>query len=361
MDGFKKIAPAAPSVLLTASQAQSGPPISPLVRITTYSPAEWEAFIEEWVAYDLEKKYAQVLRFSGSNDRGIDVAGFADADMLLGVWDNYQCKHYTKPIAPSDAWVEVGKILWHSFSGQYKPPRAYFFVAPKGTGTQLTHLLGNASKLRERLIAEWEKNVQSEITTTQEVKLEGKFKQHVESFDFTIFKTISPRDIVEQHRSSPYFISRFGGGLPPRPAVGQTPEEIDEAKEGAYVRHLLDAYADHSKEAIADASELKKWKPLQEHFIRQRECFYHAESLRVFVRDKVEPGTFEGLQDEIFHGVVDLCEGTHADGFECVKAVTQAAQTISLDAHPLGQSAFPRDRRGICHQLANEDRLKWTK
>ncbi|WP_341872369.1 ABC-three component system protein [Mesorhizobium metallidurans] len=32
-----------------------------------------------------------------------------------------------------------------------------------------------------------------------------------------------------------------------------------------------------------------------------------------------------------------------------------------LDAHPLGGSALVKDKRGICHQLANEDRLKWTK
>jgi hypothetical protein len=85
------------------------------------------------------------------------------------------------------------------------------------------------------------------------------------------------------------------------------------------------------------------------------------DALRVFVRDKVEPGTFEGLQDEIYHGVADTADGDHTDGFERVKAVTQAAQDVSLDAHPLGASALVKDKRGICHQLANESRLKWTK
>jgi hypothetical protein len=44
---------------------------------------------------------------------------------------------------------------------------------------------------------------------------------------------------------------------------------------------------------------------LEGHFKRQREAFYHAESLRVFVRDKTEPVTFESLREQIYKGVVD--------------------------------------------------------
>ena len=50
------------------------------------------------------------------------------------------------------------------------------------------------------------------------------------------------------------------------------------------------------------------------HFNRQREAFYQAESLRVFVRDKVEPGTFDRLQEEIFVGVIDTRDARHDDG-----------------------------------------------
>ena len=260
---------------------------------------------------------------------------------------------------PSDAWPEIGKVLWHSFSKLFVAPRAYYFVAPRGTGTTLTSYLANIPLLRSNLIDAWEKNVENAITSTGSIKLEGEFKNYVVDFDFSIFKTIAPREIIEQHRGSPYFIPRFGGGLPPRPVPATAPEQIHSSESG-YVTKLLAAYADHTKEGLSDIQELKKWKPLNDHFHRQRECFYHAESLRVFVRDKVEPGTFEGLQNEIFHGVIDTYDGTHPDGFERVKAVTAAAQDMSLDAHPLGQSAFVQDRRGICHQLANDGKLTWA-
>jgi hypothetical protein len=357
---FKEVAVPTSTTVLTATQVQYGPPIEPLARIMTYDSDEWEKFVDEWVSSCLKEKYELVVRMSGANDKGIDVAGFTDEQKLLGVWDNYQCKHYSAGITPGEAWPEIGKTLWYSFNGDYVTPRAYYFVAPRQTGTTLTQLLSNTPLLKKRLVEAWKTGVENKITSTQPVKLEGLFASYVEAFDFNIFKMIPTREIIEQHRKSPYFLPRFGGGLPARPNPPKPPEEI-QADESGYVTKLLEAYADHTKELVPDITGLKKWKPLHDHFNRQRECFYHAESLRIFVRDKVEPGTYENLQDEIFHGVIDTCESTHLDGFACVKAVTDKAQLIPIAAHPLSQSAFPRDLHGICHQLANEDRLKWTK
>ena len=361
MEDFNEIAPPTPTgTLLTASQVQYGPPIEPLTRILVYDPASWETFIDEWVSHCLKSKYQKVLRFTGANDRGIDIAGFEDEKLLEGVWDNYQCKHYGDPIAPSVAWPEIGKILWHSFKGHYRPPRAYYFVAPRGTGTTLTQYLANRTTLKAELLKAWDKRVRDAITSTQSVPLEGDFAAYVQKFDFSIFNPIAVREVVEQHRTSPYFIPRFGGGLPARPKPEMPPGEI-QTHESIYVGKLMDAYTDHTKETVSDIGTLKKWGNLDKHYKRQREAFFHAESLRVFVRDKVEPGTFESLQDEIYQGVIDTHDGDHPDGYQRVVAVTTAAQGIQLDAHPLAPSTLIKDRHGICHQLANEDRLTWKK
>jgi hypothetical protein len=191
-----------------------------------YDSSEWEKFIDEWVSHSLREKYIKVLRYTGANDHGIDIAGFADKKHLLGIWDNYQCKHYATGITPGDAWPEIGKMLWYSFNDVFVPPRAYFFLAPRGTGTTLTQYLTNVSALKKALVAAWPKAVQDSITKKQSVKLEGQFADYVDAFDFSIFQPMSPREVVEQHRSSPYFITRFGGGLPPRPTAGSPPNEI---------------------------------------------------------------------------------------------------------------------------------------
>jgi len=351
--------PALTGVLPTAIDFQVGPPMAPLKQLYSYDSDEWEAFILEWAFGALQHAYTSVQRFTGAGDKGVDIAGFSDEKLAYGVWDNFQCKHYGKPLAPSDAWVEIGKMLWYSFQKEFSAPRAYYFVAPREVGTKLRWLLARPEKLKEELFAAWEKNCQKQISS-QEVKLEGDFRDYCSSFDYKIFKPATLLDILEQHKTTPYYVLRFGGGLGLRPTPEVPPDEVDDEVESRYVGQLLLAYADHTKEEITDLATLKKWSKLDGHFKRQREAFYHAESLRVFVRDKTEPGTFESLQEQIYKGVVDTSDSAFPDGFERVKAVTKAAQDLSLQAHPLAPSAMLEDRHGICHQLSNEDRLKWT-
>jgi hypothetical protein len=66
------------------------------------------------------------------------------------------------------------------------------------------------------------------------------------------------------------------------------------------------------------------------------------------------------LQDDIYGGVIDTRDAPHADGYVRVCEVTKAARTLQITANALISCVNPKDRDGICHQLANEDRLKWT-
>ncbi|WP_199709420.1 ABC-three component system protein [Rhodophyticola porphyridii] len=349
----------ASATILTAQEFENGPKIDPVLVIQTYDSGVWETFIDEWI-HSLKDEYFSVMRPTGPGDKGIDVAGFTDDKKLLGVWDNHQCKHYKNPLSFGVVAPEIGKILWHSFNGVYVAPRSCAFIAPKGPSTTLDLLLANSDNLKTEVIEKWQKMIADKITTTQSVELTGDFETYVNDFDFSIFSAPAPRSVIEAHKKTPYYPGRFGGGLPSRPVAESPPDEI-EPHEIAYTKKLLDAYADHKSQSISCATDLNAWSNLKEHFGRSREAFYHAESLRVFVREKADPGTFESLQDEIYDGVADTCESDHADGYARVVAVTDSAQSLALDAHPLNKSALPKDRRGICHQLANDGRLTWKK
>jgi hypothetical protein len=351
--------PLAPPIVVTAAQVSNGPVIPPQQRLLTYSPNDWEDFVEEWAYYCLTEKYDHVQRFSGAGDMGIDVAGFCDDQRLKGVWDNYQCKHYDHALRPSDVWSEFGKIIWYSYNGEYTVPRRYYFVSPRGAGTSLSRLFSNATKLREELIANWDKSVKAAITTTQEVLLDSKLKDYVDAFDFSIFDAKTALQLVGDHRTTPVHAARFGGGLPIRPASEKPPQEVA-ATESRYVTQLLGAYGEHTGMAVTDPSALSMPK-LKDHFRRQREAFYEAESLRVFARDSVPPGTFESLLDDIHDGVIDTHDGNHVDGYEKVCAVTKAARDMQITANALITCTNPKDRDGICHQLVNEERIRWTK
>lgn len=116
--------PPIPATVVTAAQVANGPVMPPQQRLLTYSPGEWEGFVEEWAYYCLTTKYEHVQRFSGAGDMGIDVAGFADGERLQGIWENFQCKHYDHAIRPSDVWTEFGKVIWYSYKGEYAAPVA---------------------------------------------------------------------------------------------------------------------------------------------------------------------------------------------------------------------------------------------
>lgn len=356
---WKDVAAPAVPLALTAAQVATGPVIPAQQQLLLYSESQWEDFVQEWAHYCLKASYQAVRRFTGAGDRGIDVAGFVDEKGLLGVWDNYQCKHYDNPLAPTDVWVEFGKTLWYSFTGEYRPPRRYYFVAPKGAGTKLTNYLANAPKLLEQLKLNWDKYVRKEITDKEDIVLNGDFLNYVDAFDFTIFSAKTALQLVEAHRASPVHAARFGGGLPPRPA-GSAPPAALAGTESRYVSKLLDAYADYKKVNVPSADTLSAWPPLKAHFQRQREAFYQAEALKEFAKDTVPAGTFESLQDDIYVGVVDTHDVPHPNGYARVLEVTRAARELQITANPLISCVNPQDRDGICHQLANDDRLQWT-
>jgi hypothetical protein len=97
------------------------------------------------------------------------------------------------------------------------------------------------------------------------------------------------------------------------------------------------------------------------HYPRQREAFYSAEALRLFARDSVPAGTFEALKDEVHDGVIETYERDHPMGYTRLSCVLQAAAEVQLTRNALISVTEVRDRKGMCHQLANEDRLIWIR
>lgn len=80
----------------------------------------------------------------------------------------------------------------------------------------------------------------------------------------------------------------------------------------------------------------------------------------MFARDHIPPGTFESLQDDVYSGVAEVEEQDFADGYNRLKAVLAAARDMQLGTDILLRVERPDDRKGICHQLANDDRLIWV-
>ncbi len=337
-------------------QAASGLPIPAIDRIRLFSSEQWEDFVQEW-ADSLRGQYREIVKCAGAGDKGRDVIAIDrdDAD----VWDNYQCKHYDHRLQPGDVWLELGKLVYYTDRKDYTYPRRYYFVAPQGAGTTLSNLLTRPKDLRDQFVAKWDDKCRSAITK-EPIEMDQRLRSYVESLDFGIFSAVQPLTLVSGHAMTRHHVARFGGGLPARPPVPDPPVEPGE-EEANYVRCLLDAYADHLKRPIASHAETVTASPLNEHFSDSRLEFYSAEALRGFSRDTLPPGEFGRLQDDIHHGIRDEVRADHADAYRRVVAVVKTARATQLAGHALSGRMAVRDYGGICHQLANDGKVRWTR
>ena len=354
----KKIEVAAPAVVHTGQHVEAGLPIPKTIRVQSFSPAEWEEFTQEW-ASSLKSEYSEVARFAGSGDQGIDVIGYLTDGTFAGGWDNYQCKHYDKALAPSQIWVEIGKVIYYTYLGHYPAPRKYYFVAPHGVGTALSKLLALPERLKEGLRNKWDIACAEKISSTKKIALDAPLQKQIDGFDFSIFSSTSVVKMLEQHSKTPFHAVRFGGGLPTRPKP-QNPPDKHGLVESRYIEQLFEAYSEYVNVQVSSETDLHGRSDLREDLHRQRERFWHAEALRNFARDTVPKGTFESLKDEVFDGVIDICNSNHPHGVGRMRSAMTHSATLSLASNPLVSVTKIKDKQGICHHLANEDRLTWV-
>lgn len=341
----------------SADVVAAGLPIPPIERIRIFSPGQWEDFVLEW-ADSLGDQYGLVERCGGAGDMGRDIIAFDKASPVI--WDNYQCKHYSTGLTPSDIWVELGKLVYYTFSKEYTYPRRYVFVAPQGAGTKLSNLLKKADKLKAQLVENWDKYCKTSITATVEVELNADLRKYLDMLDFSIFEAVPPLRLIDQHAKTRWYVTRFGGGLPARPQMSPPPVVVA-AHEVTYVRNLLDAYGDHLKCAVPTVADLDTHEDVREHFNDARLEFYSAEALRAFSRDTLPPGAFEQLQNELHGGIKDEVRGAHSDGYRRVLAVVKTAKLLPITDHALKERLSTYDRGGICHQLANDGKVRWVR
>lgn len=366
-DDFAEIVPVAIEVVPTAAQVSGGIPIPPVRVLQVMSAEDWECFTEEWLTYHKSKgTYHSIKRYSGPGDLGLDVVAFTSEGGFEKHWDSYQCKHYDHPLQPVDVLGEIGKVIYHSFkrippfNQTCRTPRRHVFVPPLGVGIKLGRLLKDSKRFKEDVRAKWESHCVPEIGTNLKAPLEGDLLEYFNSFDFAIFEDRTAVELIEEHAQTVFYAARFGGGLPSRDEALVPPAEPTET-ESLYLRKLLDAYGDHLGEDVAAKSALGAYPDLEVHYNRQRVLFYNAESLRNFARDRTPPRTFDSLQDDVFHGVVDICEATHADALARLRATIVAAGSLDVSGNALVTVTRVPDKQGICHHLANDGRLTWNK
>lgn len=340
----------------TPSVTLDGSPIPPWARIRSFSPDDWEEFIREW-ATALDEDYFQIKRLGGAGDKGVDIAAFKTSQLFEGPWDCFQAKHYDKPLSFGVAADEILKVFVSTLEGAYTLPSSYQFLAPRGLSTPLNMLVSRPTDLRaqflERLI-----EGHSLVKGMEKAAIEA-VRSLAADTDFAMFRSVEVLDALTTHARTRWHAARFGTSLPERGDSEGPPEDYlpDETR---YLQQLLAAYAERHPGMITTLDSVAAVPKMARNLQRQRVRFFKAESLRAYSAGAVPPGTFEKLQDDIHAGVIDVADADHPDGYTRLNQVMTQVGSLDLSRHKLINVTEIDDRQGVCHQLANDDRLTWV-
>lgn len=147
----------------------------------------------------------------------------------------------------------------------------------------------------------------------------------------------------------------------PLPRV-PTPANVDET-ERRYVSALLDVYREKTGEPDLTLEGLLAHPDLNNHFKRQRDDYFYAETLRRGTRDFYsEDGEeyFNIFLEEIYSGVIDTFEQDYVSGYARLGAVlTVAAQTSTEQSYITRDTLWigNHQKKGACHILVNRQKL----
>lgn len=341
---------------LESFNIHTGSNIPPLDRLKIMGDSEFEDLVLEWANGYVKNKYQKVSTMAGSGDKGRDIVAYYNERK----YDIYQCKHYMSSLSPSNYWIEFGKLCYYTYNKDYEIPRKYYIVASNGIGQALRDLIDNPEQINKGLIENWESQCQNKITKSKKIILEGEFLEYVRKFDFRIVSDIPPINLIEQYSTTIWYKFRFGGGIKKRKKPDIPTTISIEEEELIYVKELLQVYSEKSKKFISTIENLREEVKSFDHFIRQREDFYFAQSLKRFSRDEyIDTEPFDDIKREVYKGVIDCFDEEYNTNYKKVNEVLKVARSISLESEELGE-VKPSEKSGICHEMVNEGELSWV-
>ncbi|MFE5844273.1 ABC-three component system protein [Streptomyces niveus] len=328
---------------------------SPKKIVFGYDPDEFEEFVKEWVPA-LNPLYVRVERQGGSGDHGIDVAAYRTPQGLEGPWDNYQCKRYKSALNWGTASAEMRKMFAGVVLGHFVRPTQYVFVAPAFART-LRQALAKPSEARTtflRDLAGTTDEVITKLTAAQQLRV----TELAQETDFSMFVPVDMDMMLDQHMTTTHWATRFVDIPRARPAIQEPPDQHD-PREARYVQELVKVYTERWKTAADTLDRIAQHPRAGEHMRRQREAFYSAESLRRFARDAYPEGHFNAVLDDVHTTAIEVADGRYELGWDRLQAVLAAAGAVALTETVLSRYVRPLDRMGVCHHLANDERLTW--
>ncbi|WP_144440720.1 ABC-three component system protein [Streptomyces roseifaciens] len=335
---------------------------TPLQQVFYWTPDQWEQFTCEWVRMRRDELgYLGVEIVGGTNDRGADVVAFMSDQRLNGVWHCYQCKHHSADLTLDDALPEMIKPFVATLETSRTLPTRYTFVAPR-IHPRLKDTVLTPAELKKRFLAYMDgrtRPVAALPSATREAVRELAVRT-----DFSMFWTVNLDEVLEVYSKSQLFASRFN--LPPTGEPRKLlPPPVPQGNEARYLQKLLDVYQERFGVDIATVEDAFEHPSSGQHLGRQRVAFFDAESLRMYARESVPGDAYEELQDDVLANLIEVIDMDFPSGWDRLQEVLKASGQLVPTGSPLLTHLVSHfrnsQRKGMCHQLANDDKLTWCK
>lgn len=329
------------------------------IRLQELDDDELEDFVDIWL-HNRSAKYYRTERLGKTSDKGRDVVGFVTDQLHEGDWDLYQCKRKTRgsKLGVGEALKELGKVFYHHLKGEYATlPRRYVFVSPRGITGPLQTLLLNKEKLRTALIVQWDETCRSGITRNEDVPLSEEILALIKAYDFVNISYLTGTLLAKESDAGPA-LSKVLNLIPDEAPEADAPDTVCEV-EMIYLNQLREIYGEISGVLFTAIDDVLAHPDHGEHLQLQRTRFFEAAAFDRFHRDNTAPGAMETFKKDIFHTVIEVYSESHRSRLDRINAVMKHIGMTQVSL--LGRMSRAPVRQGMCHHLATEGRLQWTR
>ena len=299
-------------------------------------------FIFEWLKFckkDIDEN-SLIFRIGGTGDKGVDIY-YKNSNKTI----YYQAKQYNHQLALNEIVDIVVKIFWYVKAGQLDSPDIINIVSSKGITSKTNSVISNISKLKETIIQGAEKSLNRISLKHKPIEL-ASFVEYLSHLDFSMVKIISIDEIVYDYYQSNLGTVRFYKQEPFRIRLQINRDSYDEEEFIKQIKHIFQESKQQNK-IISDAKD------------NYYSCLCLKETDKYLFGNNEE---FELAKEDVFQGVnmVFYTEDEDKQNFvECLKQATN----ITISSSVLGVAGLNltdnSDKKGLCHMLVNDGRLKW--
>lgn len=152
----------------------------------------------------------------------------------------------------------------------------------------------------------------------------------------------------------------------PKPMAIEVPEEIS-ITEMKYVSAILEAFAEDAEVEVISHGDLitkAEYTKYRTKFDRYRMDYYRAESIKESLKDtklESENGLFEKLENETYESIIDKVEDNYDTSYQRMNGVLEHVTTVELSSllAKIPGLVGSSQKKGLCHILVNEERIRW--